>query len=136
MTKQAFIKQLPMVIINKILYHAISLKRNTIININQLLRFYALLYLRIQYFVSRVLFSVNLINFFMFMILSITVFLLLVTRYCYSALHCTIPMNSCLIRYGSNNLGKTSIDGNLNFLQLLLCNSLFIEKVFIFKDPG
>ena len=57
LTKQAFIKQLPMVIINKmviidkILHQAISLKRNTMIIINQLLRFYTLLYLRTQCFV-------------------------------------------------------------------------------------
>ena len=40
--KQAFIKQLPMVIINKILHHAISFLRNTMIINNQLLRFYTL----------------------------------------------------------------------------------------------
>ena len=40
--KQAFTKQLPMVIINKILHHAISFLRNTMIINNQLLRFYTL----------------------------------------------------------------------------------------------
>ena len=63
LAKQAFIKQLPMVIINKILHHAISFLRNTIIITNQLLRFYTLLYLRIQCFISRVSFIVNLVNF-------------------------------------------------------------------------
>ena len=135
LTKQTFLKQLPMIIINKIL-HVISLKRNTMIIINQLLRFYTLLYLRIQCFVSKVLFIVNLVIFLLLMTLSYTVFLLLFTKYCYSALDCTIPMNKCLIRYDSNNLGRTSIDSNLRFLQLLLCNSLFIGKVFIFKDAG
>ena len=42
LAKQAFIKQLPMVIINKILHHAISFLRNTMIITNQLLRFYTL----------------------------------------------------------------------------------------------
>ena len=41
LAKQAFIKQLPMVI-NKILHHAISFIRNTMIITNQLLRFYTL----------------------------------------------------------------------------------------------
>ena len=122
LTKQAFIKQLPMVIINNILHHAISLKRNTMIIINQLLRFYTLLYLRIQ--------------FLLLTILSNTVFPVLFKRYCYSALDCSVPMNRCLIRYGSNNLGRTSIDGNVRFLQLLVCNSLFIGKDFIFKDAA
>ena len=136
LTKQAFIKQLPMVIINNILHHAISLKRNTMIIINQLLRFYTLLYLRFQCFVSRVLFIVNFVIFLLLMILSYTMFPALFKRYCYSALDCAILMNRCLIRHGSTNIGRTSIDGNLRFLQLLVCNSLFIGKVFIFKDAG
>ena len=136
LTKQAFIKQLPMVIINNILHHAISLKRNTMIIINQLLRFYTLLYLRIQCFVSRVLFIVNLVIFLLLMILSYIVFPVLFTRYCYSALDCVIAMNRCLIRYGSNNLGGKSIDGNLRFLQLPLRNGPFVKKVFTFKDAG
>ena len=123
LTKQAFIKQLPMVFIKKILHHAISLKRYTMIIINQLLQFYTLLYLRIQCFVSRILLTVNLVFFLLLMILSYAVFQVLFTRY-------------CLIRYGSSNLGRTSIDGNLRFLQLLLCNSLFIGKGFIFKNAG
>ena len=132
--KQAFIMELPMVIINKILYHAISLKRNTMIIINQLLQFYTLLYLRIQCFVSWVLFIVNLVISLLLMILSYTVFSVLVTRYCCSALDCALAMKRCLIMCGSNNPGSTSIDGSLRFLQNLLCNSLFIGKVFIFKD--
>ena len=136
LTKQTFIKQLPMVIINKILHHTISLKRNTMIIINQLLRFYTLLYLKIQCFVSRVLFIVNLVIFLLLMIFSYTVFPVLFTRYCYSALNYAAPMKRCLIRYGSNNLGRVSIEGNLKFLQLLLSNSLFIGKVLIFKDAG
>ena len=134
LAKQAFIKQLPIVIINKILHHAISLKRNTMIIISQLLRFYTLLYLRIQCYVSKVLFIVNLLIFLLLMSLSYTVFLVLFKRYSYSALDCVIPMDRCLIRHGSNNHGRTSNNGNLSFLQLLLCNSLFIGKVFIFKD--
>ena len=59
LAKQTFIKQLPMVIINKLLHHAISFIRNTMIITNQLLRFYTLLYLKIQCFISRVLFIVN-----------------------------------------------------------------------------
>ena len=86
-----FIKQLSMVIINKILHHAISFLRNTIIITNQLLRFYTLLYLRIQCFISRVLFIVNLVNFLLLMILSYTVFPVLFKRYSYSALDCAIP---------------------------------------------
>ena len=113
-----------------------SHKRNTMIIINQLLRFYILLYLRIQCFFSSVLFIVNLVIFLLLMILSYTGFPVLLTRYCYSALDCAIPMNRCLIRYGNNNLGRASIDGNLRFLQLLLCNSLFIGKDLIFKDAG
>ena len=134
--RQAFIKQLPMVIINKILHHATSLKRNTMIIINQLLRFYTLLYLRIQCFVSRVLFIFNLVILLLLMVLSYKVFPVLFKRYCYSALDCAISINRCLIRHGSNNLSRTTVDGNLRFLQLLLCNNLFIGKVFIFKDAG
>ena len=136
LAKQAFIKQLPMVIINKILHHAISFLRNTIIITNQLLRFYTLLYLRIQCFISRVLFIVNVVNFLLLMILSYTVFPVLFKRYSYSALDSAIPTNRCLIRLGDNKLGRTSINGNLTFLQLLLCNNLFIGKVFIFEDAG
>ena len=134
MAKQAFIKQLPMVIINKILHHAISFLRNTMIITNRLLRFYTLLYLRIQCFICRVLFIVNLVNFLLLMVLSYTVFPVLFKSYSYSALDSAIPTNRCLIRLGDNKLGRTSI--NLTFLQLLLCNNLFIGKVFIFKDAG
>ena len=45
-------------------------------------------------------------------------------------------MNRCLIRHGDNKLGRTSINGNLRFLQLLLCNNLFIGKVFISRDAS
>ena len=103
---------------------------------NQLLRFYTLLYLRIQCFISSVLFIVNLVISLLLMILSYTVFPVLFKRYSYSALDCAIPMNRCLIRHDDNKLGRTSINGNLRFLQLLLCNNLFIGKVFIFKDAG
>ena len=106
------------------------------ITINQLLRCYTSLYLRIQCFVSRVLFIVNLVIFLLLMILSYIVFPVLFTRYCYSALDCVIAMNRCLIRYGSNNLGGKSIDGNLRFLQLPLRNGPFVKKVFTFKDAG
>ena len=128
-----------MVNVNKIVHHAISLKRNTMITFNQLLRFYALLYLRIQCFVYCALFIVNLVVFLLLIILSYTVCQVLFTRYCYSTLlqDCSIPMNRCLVRYGSNNLSRTSIDGNLRFLQLPLSNSrLFIGNVYIFKDVG
>ena len=47
------------------------------------------------------------------MILSYTEFPLLFTRYCLQGLDCAIPMARCLIRYGSNNLGRMSIDDNL-----------------------
>ena len=103
---------------------------------NQLLRFYTLLCLRIRCFISSVLFIVNLVISLLLMILSYTVFLVLFKRYSYSALDCAIPMNRCLIRHDDNKLGRTSINGNLRFLQLLLCNNLFIGKVFIFKDAG
>ena len=78
--------------------------------INYLLRFYTLLYLRIQCLVFRVLFIVNLVIFLLLMILSYTVFPLVFTRYCYSALDCAIPMNRILIKYGSNNLDTTPIE--------------------------
>ena len=136
LAKQAFIKQLPMEIINKILHDAIAVKSNTMLIINQLLPFYILLYLRNQCFVSRVLFIVNLVAFLLLMILSNKVFPVLRKRYSYSALDCGIPMNRCLIMHGSNSLGRTSIDGNLRFLQLLLCNNLFIGKIFLFRDAG
>ena len=136
LVKQAFIEQLPMVIVNKILHYAISFMRNSMIITNQLLQFHTLLYLRIQCFISRVLFIVNLVNFLLLMILSYTVFPVLFKRYSYSALDCAIPMSRCLIRHDDNKLGRTSINGNLRFLQLLLCNNLFIGKVFIFKDAG
>ena len=135
LAKQAFNQQLPMATINKILHHAISLKRNTMIIINQLLRFYTLFYLRSQCFVSRVLFIVNILIFLLLMILSYTVFPVLFKRYSYSAMDCAIPMNRCLIRHGSNNLGRTPIDDNLRFLQLLLCNSLYIGKVSPLRRP-
>ena len=131
-----FIKQLSMVIINKILHHAISFLRNTIIITNQLLRFYTLLYLRIQCFISRVLFIVNLVNFLLLMILSYTVFPVLFKRYSYSALDCATPTIRSLIRHSDNKLGRTSNNDNLRLLQLLLCNNLFIGKVFIFKGAG
>ena len=131
-----FIKQLSMVIINKILHHAISFLRNTIIITNQLLRFYTLLYLRIQCFISRVLFIVNLVNFLLLMILSYTVFPVLFKRYSYSALDCAIPTIRSLIRHSDNKLGRMSNNDNLRLLQLLLCNNLFIGKVFIFKDAS
>ena len=108
-----------MVIINKILHHTISFIRNTMIITNQLLQFYSLLYLRIQCFISRVLFIVNLVNFLLLMILSYTVFPVLFKRYSYNALDCAIPTTRCLIRHGDNKLGRTSI-----------------RKVFIFKDAG
>ena len=136
LAKQASIKQLPMVIINKILHHAISFIRNSMTITNQLLRFYTLLYLRIQWFISRVLFIVNLVISLLLMILSYTLFPALFKRYSYSALDCAIPMNRCLIRHGDNKLGRTSIKGSLRFLQLLLCNNLLIGKVFIFNDAG
>ena len=103
---------------------------------NQLLRFYTLLCLRIRCFISSVLFIVNLVISLLLMILSYTVFPVLFKRYSYSALDCAIPMSRCLIRHDDNKLGRTSINGNLRFLQLLLCNNLFIGKVFIFKDAG
>ena len=56
--------------INKIPLHAISLERNTMIIIHQLLRFDTVLYLRIQCFVSRVLFIINLVIFLLLMILT------------------------------------------------------------------
>ena len=102
---------------------------------NQLLRFYTVLYLRIQCFISRVLYIVNLVNFLLLMILSYTLFPVLFKRYSYSALDCSIPMNRCLIRHGDNKLGRTSINGNLRVLQLLLCNNLFIGKVSSLKMP-
>ena len=131
-----FIKQLSMVIINKMLHHAISFLRNTIIITNQLLRFYTLLYLRIQCFISRVLFIVNVVNFLLLMILSYTVFPVLFKRYNYSALDCAIPTIRSLIRHSDNKLGRMSNNDNLRLLQLLLCNNLFIGKVFIFKDAS
>ena len=74
-----------------------------------LLLFLTLFYLIIQCFVSWIIFVVNLVTLLLLMILSYTVFPALFTRYCYNALDCAIPMNRCLIRYGSNNLGRTSI---------------------------
>ena len=136
LAKQAFIRQLQMEIIIKKLHHAIALKDNTLIIINQLLRFYILLFLRNQCFVSKVLFIVNLVTFLLLMILSNRLFPVLLKRYSYCALDCAIPVNRCLIRHSSNNLGRTSINDNLRFLQLLLCISLFIGKVFIFRDAG
>ena len=44
LAKQAFIKQLPIEVTNKILQHAIALECNTMLIINQLLRFYILLF--------------------------------------------------------------------------------------------
>ena len=111
-----FIKQLSMVIINKILHHAISFLRNTIIITNQLLRFYTLLYLRIQCFISRVLFIVSLVNFLLLLILSYTVFPVLFKRYSYSALDCATPMIRSLIRHSDNKLGRTSNNDNLRLL--------------------
>ena len=110
-----FIKQLSMVIINKILHHAISFLRNTIIT-NQLLRFYTLLYLRIQCFISRVLFIVSLVNFLLLLILSYTVFPVLFKRYSYSALDCATPTIRSLIRHSDNKLGRTSNNDNLRLL--------------------
>ena len=136
LVKQAFIEQLPMVIVNKILHYAISFMRNSMIITNQLLQFYTLLYLRIQCFISRVLFIVNLVNFLLLFILSYVVFPVLFKRYSYGALYCAIPMNRCLIGHGDNKLGRTSTNVNLRFFQLLLCNNLFIGKVFIFKYAG
>ena len=78
--KQAFVKQLPMVIINKILHHDISFIRNTMIITNQLLRFYTLRYLRIQCFISRVLFIVDLVIYLLLMVLSYTLFSVLFKR--------------------------------------------------------
>ena len=104
---------------------------------NQLLRFYTLLSLRIQCFISSVLFIVNLVISLLLMILSYTLFPVLFKRYSYSALDYAIPMNRCLIRqHGDNKLDRTSNNGNLRFLQLLKCNNLFIGKVLIFKDDG
>ena len=103
---------------------------------NQLPRFYTLLYLRIQCLISRVLFIVNLVNFLLLFILSYVVFPVLFKRYSYGALYCAIPMNRCLIGHGDNKLGRTSTNVNLRFFQLLLCNNLFIGKVFIFKYAG
>ena len=80
MRKQAFVKQLPMVIINKILHHDISFIRNTMIITNQLLRFYTLRYLRIQCFISRVLFIVDLVIYLLLMVLSYTLFSVLFKR--------------------------------------------------------
>ena len=111
-----FIKQLSMVIINKILHHAISFLRNTIIITNQLLRFYTLLYLRIQCFISRVLFIVSLVNFLLLLILSYTVFPVLFKRYSYSALDCATPTIRSLIRHSDNKLGRTSNNDNLRLL--------------------
>ena len=125
-----------MEIIIKKLHHAIAFKDNTLITINQLLRFYILLFLINQCFVSKVLFIVNLATFLLLMILSNRLFPVLLKRYSYCALDCAIPVNRCLIRHGSNNLGRTSINDNLRFFQLLLGISLFIGKVFIFRDPG
>ena len=136
LVKQAFIEQLPMVIVNKILHYAISFMRNSMIITNQLLQFYTLLYLRIQCFISRVLFIVNLVNFLLLMILSYTVFPVLFKRYSYSALDCAIPTIRSLIRHSDNKLGRMSNNDNLRLLQLLLCNNLFIGKVFIFKDAS
>ena len=70
------------------------------------------------------------------MILSYTVFPVLFKRYSYSALDCAIPTIRSLIRHSDNKLGRTSNNDNLRLLQLLLCNNLFIGKVFIFKDAG
>ena len=136
LAKEAFNRQLQMEIIIKKLHHAIAFKDNTLITINQLLRFYILLFLINQCFVSKVLFIVNLATFLLLMILSNRLFPVLLKRYSYSALDCAIPVNRCLIRHGSNNLGRTSINDNLRFFQLLLGISLFIGKVFIFRDPG
>ena len=111
-----FIKQLSMVIINKILHHAISFLRNTIIITNQLLRFYTLLYLRIQCFISRVLFIVSLVNFLLLLILSYTVFPVLFKKYSYSALDCATPTIRSLIRHSDNKLGRTSNNDNLRLL--------------------
>ena len=136
LAKEAFNRQLQMEIIIKKLHHAIAFKDNTLITINQLLRFYILLFLINQFFVSKVLFIVNLATFLLLMIFSNRLFPVLLKRYSYSALDCAIPVNRCLIRHGSNNLGRTSINDNLRFFQLLLGISLFIGKVFIFRDPG
>ena len=38
--------------------------------------------------------------------------------------------------YPINNLGTTSIEGNLRFFKFPLSNILFIRKVFIFKYAG
>ena len=115
--------------------YAIFLMRNSMIITDQLPRFYTLLYLRIQCFISRVLF-VNFVNFLLLFILSYVVFPVLFKRYSYGALYCAIPMNRCLIGHGDNKLGRTSTNVNLRFFQLLLCNNLFIGKVFIFKYAG
>ena len=65
--------------ISKILHHSIFLQRNTIIIVNELLRFYLLIYMRIQYLVSRVIFDVDLVNL-------------------------LIYLSLILIRYGTSNL--------------------------------
>ena len=125
LAKQAFIKQLPMVIINKILHHVISLKSNTMIIINQLLRFYTLLYLRVECFVSRVLFIVNLVIFLLLMILSYTVFPVLSKRYSYSAIVCSLgkfsslKMPVSLIQYR----GTVGILNNRLFVHALMYNN-------------
>ena len=62
--------------------------------------------------------------------------LVLITRYCYSALDCAIQVNRYLIKYGSNNLGRTSIDRIPRFLQIPRRNILLVGKFFIFKDAG
>ena len=69
LAKEAFNRQLQMEIIIKKLHHAIGFKDNTLITINQLLRFYILLFLINQCFVSKVLFIVNLATFLLLMIL-------------------------------------------------------------------
>ena len=111
-----------------------------IITIQQL-RLYCSIYIRIQYFISRVIFNINLSSNLANTFISngnvttfnavISVFLV---GYCFSALNCVDLMSTRSIRCGSNDLGRTSTDGVPRSLQLLLSCTPLVGNVFSFKD--
>ena len=115
---------------------AISVIQN-IIFINHLLLLYCSVYMRIQYFISRVIFYISLVILLTFLSLMVTTFCTLISALfvgsCSNALDCVDLMSRCAVTCVSNKRRRTFIDDALRLLQLILSYTLLIGNILSFS---
>ena len=101
--------------------------------VNQLLRLYRSIYMRIQYFLPWDIFYINLVILLTFLSLMVTSFdvmnLVLLVGSCFNALVCVDVMSRHAVRCSSNKRERTSMDGVPRILQQIVLKSI-VSKEF------